>query len=330
MDQTGVTPHHFDHIDEIEVEVDGEVETYRPTRWELFDRFANRDWYGCFQERTAPHDVLDTPPNPVDPATLYAPYFAPDERDRNSRNNYLSDSGGVCDDEIGGIRNNNERERARRTCKYGMPGDPLLTLPNERSDNRHLGPNFACRTTPLLPLTEDRVAIAQRIDDMFAIGQTGTDVGQGVMWAWRALSPQAPLTQGAPYDDRTVRKIMVVMTDGDNYLRHRIQRNNTSFGFPGDGHLSAASGRNVTDSSSRTRVREAMDDRARAICANAQAQNIEVFMVGFGVAEGGTGAQVLRDCASSEEHVFFPERDDDLIQVFRRIGESIRTLRLVF
>ncbi len=47
------------------------------------NRLTNRNWAGCVRERSSgagsPYELTDDAPNPAVPATLWAPYFAPDE-----------------------------------------------------------------------------------------------------------------------------------------------------------------------------------------------------------------------------------------------------------
>ena len=53
----------------------------------------HQTWGGCVESRPAPYDVQDTAPSSTTPASLFVPYFAPDEPDTGGTfyNNYLSD-----------------------------------------------------------------------------------------------------------------------------------------------------------------------------------------------------------------------------------------------
>lgn len=78
----------------------------------------------------------------------------------------------------------------------------------------------SCPSTSILPLTslkEDKEKIIWTIDSLQADGTTY--IPAGLIWGWRVLSPTAPFTEGAQDDttvEQNVRKVIVLMTDGEN------------------------------------------------------------------------------------------------------------------
>lgn len=77
------------------------------------------------------------------------------------------------------------------------------------------GPNAGCIAQPLIRLTDSFSAVKAGMDGMVAGGDA--NIAAGVMWGWHTLSPNAPFADGAAYSDDTTRKIMVLMTDGENH-----------------------------------------------------------------------------------------------------------------
>ena len=75
-------------------------------------------------------------------------------------------------------------------------------------------PVYDCGSlTTLMPLSYDWTALNSKIDDMSPNGNT--DVTIGLVWAWHALTAQAPLSEAAaPAPD--LDKVIIVLTDGDN------------------------------------------------------------------------------------------------------------------
>ena len=76
-----------------------------------------------------------------------------------------------------------------------------------------------CPPTPVLPLTAEKSKIKAVIDSLAAEGNTRTDIGMS--WGWRTLSPQwkgkwGSASSPADYNDPGIRKVVVMMTDGDN------------------------------------------------------------------------------------------------------------------
>ncbi len=65
-----------------------------------------------------PYDVSETAATPGTPDTLFVPYFAPDESDRdgNAVNDYLSDYTGLA-----GLLVFDNRTRQGQVAKYGTP-----------------------------------------------------------------------------------------------------------------------------------------------------------------------------------------------------------------
>jgi len=58
----------------------------------IYNGMKNTKWEGCVEARSYPMDVRDTPPRKNAPATLWVPYFYPDEPDYgNYYHNYLKD-----------------------------------------------------------------------------------------------------------------------------------------------------------------------------------------------------------------------------------------------
>jgi Flp pilus assembly protein TadG len=76
-----------------------------------------------------------------------------------------------------------------------------------------------CPPTPVLPLTAEKSKIKAVIDGLQAEGNTRTDIGMS--WGWRTLSPEWTGKWGttgkpAAYNDPSIRKVVVMMTDGEN------------------------------------------------------------------------------------------------------------------
>jgi hypothetical protein len=290
---------------------------------------------------------LDTAADADNPDTMFVPMFAPDEPDDlnaqaggystsggNSdgyNNNYISDFGGSCpapEEQCiawrtrGGVRTCRTygpvpigvAEAQSRSCKYegATPGSP---------EGSATGPDAACTTPPILPLTSSRLAIEDKIAGLVASGNT--NVAQGTMWAWRVLSPAEPFTEGRSYRDQTNRKVMIVMTDGDNYLQTKSQHNRSvyaAYGFGGQDRLGAT----YTDDGYMNTI----NTKTLAACTNAKAEGITVYTVAFGTSISSTGLELLRACANSSDHAFIASNETALIQTFQAIAREISKLRL--
>lgn len=168
--------------------------------------------------------------------------------------------------------------------------------------------NNACRPqATVLPLTSNKQAIQQRINEMQPQAATAGHLGTG--WTWYALSPNfssvwptasAPksyslLTQVNQHGQPKLRKIAILMTDGEYNTK-----------YSGD--------------SSAT--------QARAICTSMKAKGITVYTVGFAISSGGEADTTMSQCATAADHYYSADDGEALRSAFRDIALKIATLRL--
>jgi len=172
-------------------------------------------------------------------------------------------------------------------------------------------PYYRCPKAAVLPLSEDMTALKNRVDEMEASGWTFGNVGMA--WGWRMLSPEAPFTEGVEWDNQAWRKVIVMMTDGDNVRSSPYG----AFGVNGT-HTVSSSG--------------VLDDRLEDVCANMDEQdNVTVYTITFEATAGGIDAatqELYENCAGNggrHEHVTSSE---ELIEVFRDIAQELSNLHI--
>jgi hypothetical protein len=207
---------------------------------------------------------------------------------------------------------------------YGCVGsrtEGIFRLNDDRPDK--LYPGFLSTSqnclTPITPLTAQKSTVTNAIQSLVVnVGgyRPQTYIPSGLIWGVNMLSPVMPLTDGAPYHsaNRNPRKIMVLMTDGENTLRFD----------PSNGRHSAPS----SSGNSGVQQLRATNDDTGAICTYAKAQNIEIFTVAFAVASN-TAREMLEGCASGSDHYFDARDPAALRSAFASIAASINKVRLV-
>jgi len=154
-------------------------------------------WGGCVEDRPMPYDVQDTAPSTSNPATLFVPFFAPDEPDgtyslgRSSyayANNYLTD-------------------KATDKTWQTQQGDPAkYTKAPQRGTSQMtgytLGPNSGCGTAPLLRLTTNMNSVTSELNQMVANGDPTSRSewpGAGISCRLTLHSPMAcPMARPTP------------------------------------------------------------------------------------------------------------------------------------
>lgn len=304
IDQTGSSPVN----DEIFTTATG---TQHANRFDLFAKLGTT-WRGCVEMRRAPYDVDGTPP--TSGATLYTPYFAVDEPDRRTsgygeeyENDYVSD----------GTSSSNWRVRQGSVTKYKSTSG-LGT---------GFGPNKDCALQKLIRLSTDFGALRTAIDNLNATGNTNIPIGMA--WGWNVLSPDAPFSDGAAYTDEKFKKIVILMTDGDNTMDQRDTPNDGTYagtGYIWQGRVLKASGHPLTNGATAEERKEALDSRLALLCTNMKNKDIEIYTMRVEVTTGTS--TLLKGCASGVDHYYEVKDSSTLTQVFESIAGQIAALHL--
>jgi Flp pilus assembly protein TadG len=151
--------------------------------------------------------------------------------------------------------------------------------------------------TKLMPLTYDWAALNAKVDAMTAAGNTNVTIG--LVWAWHALTGQAPLSEAAsPATD--LDKAIIVLTDGDNTESWK-NSNNT-----------------------RVTSQSAIDTRTALVCSNIKAANIRLYTIR--VINGN--AQLLKTCATNPSMYYDVQQASELNAVFSAIAQNLANLRI--
>jgi von Willebrand factor type A domain len=298
---------------------------YTPPKVNHFDLFSALElpWKGCVEARPYPYDVTDEPPDAAKPDTLFVPYFWPDESDNDHklgyvRNNYLPDGPTIP----GWVKNASSGPlRQAWVWKYHKGPKPKVDTVSFLTQ----GPNASC-PDPIVPLTNSRSTLNSALDSLRAYAASGTNIAEGLAWAWRVISPGEPFAEGAPYGPRN-KKYIVLMTDGFNeVVPQRVSWNRSDYSSVGY----AAKGRlGTTDVAPMT---QKLDLRLAEVCRNIKEKQTQIFTVLYDPV-GRTGSseveQLLKSCSTSKDkHAFKASSKEDLVRAFQAIAGEIAALRL--
>jgi Flp pilus assembly protein TadG len=308
------------------------TDTTKYGNW-AYGQMSNTPWFGCVEQRkanttTINYDVDDTVPNVATPDTLFPFYFAPDEAtDSNSAssqtgwgtfsNDYLADWRSNESVSSNTKKNTTLDARQRRYEKY------VATTPSGSGK----GPSYNCGTAAVTPLTNVKKTITDQIAAMVATGNT--NLASGIGWGLRVLSPTAPFTEGAAYNDKKWHKVMIVMTDGENDWGDVSNMNKTLYG--GYGYPTQSSSR--LGIASVTNTRTTLDGRTAKACAVAKAastnpeQPIVIYTITFGSIDT-QAKNLMKACASDVEKYFHAPDNNTLITAFKTIATEISQVYL--
>ena len=214
---------------------------------------------------------------------------------------------------------------AANLCKYGTVASKAAIAQITVATNGGTypgGPNFNCTTDPVVPLTVTKATVKTAIGNMAADGTT--NITAGLMWGWRMLSPTAPFTEGRAYSAADNKKILILMTDGENtyFANGKFTVSHYgAWGYIWKSHLG-------TTSSTESVMTGKMEGRMETACANIKSAGIDVFTVAFEITDATT-KQLLKDCSSDPATMAFDAADPAaLTAAFSAIGEQISLLRL--
>ena len=288
------------------------------TKTDRFTMMKNigQSWSGCIEQRAQPYDIKEDAAVSTTPASMFIPYFWPDEPDANHYNNYMNDGGSGLTD----------RQKERRVAKYAggsMARSGAFTLDGAGYGAYSLGPNAGCTLQPVIPLTTSTATIKTGIANMTAVGET--NIPLGLVWGWHALAPSGPLTGGTPYNTPYVRKIIILMTDGQNTMNNPSKSGESNASFYGGLGYIWQNMLGTTSSDGNVRA-AAIDARLALLCTAVKNRDIVVYTVRVEVTSGSS--TLLQNCASTPDKFYDVQNVSDLNAAFDAIAGSIDNLRL--
>jgi hypothetical protein len=195
--------------------------------------------------------------------------------------------------------------------------------------NQNRGPWYNCTASAIVPITHQRSKIETGIAAMKASGNT--NITEGLAWGVRTISPEAPFTlvEGAsgipgeaiaPYNGPKWQKIILLMSDGENFAGSGFTDTGTAYNSFG------ASTTPTTGSPSLNRykttnisnVPTTMNGYTSEMCTEAKSKGITIYAVGFRLDN-----PVLRNCATSSAHYKFASSQSELVTYFDGIGRDV-------
>ncbi|HZW16952.1 MAG TPA: pilus assembly protein TadG-related protein [Brevundimonas sp.] len=183
------------------------------------------------------------------------------------------------------------------------------------------GSSNPCLDAEVQPLTSNKNALKDAIDDYDVEGSTAGQIGIG--WGWYMVSPNFnslwPSNGAAAYNTADTLKAVIIMTDGEfntPYCSGVISRD-----------AGSGSGSNSEKIDCGASNGDPFD-QGRAMCAAMKARGVLVYTVGFQITAGGNAANMLQACASTPANFYLPASGGDLSEAFAAIGRDITQLRI--
>ncbi len=186
-----------------------------------------------------------------------------------------------------------------------------------------IGPGFSCEMSPILPLSTNFQTVRNNINSLNASGST--NIAQGAVWGYHALSPSAPFTEGDRYS-HSVQKVMIILSDGNNVV---VARENHPGGsdFSAYGYMENRRLEGLPRNYDTSDIMDTMDERTLMVCDNAKEDGIRIFTIRVSL-EDQRSEDLLQACASTPEDYIDVPDSDRLDEAFREITDRISQLYL--
>jgi hypothetical protein len=238
--------------------------------------------------------------------------------------------------------------------KYNFAGYSGSSMLNQQTYSGRAfttGPNAGCPVA-VLPATGVKADLTAKMNAMKAEYNSGTNVVEGLAWAWRTISPDAPFPARAYGTENP--KFLILMTDGQNdlaTLRNNLMRSTfTANGYANDfvanGTWTSEPNTTITTpvqgfnwnnekTPLNTAFRATLDANLAELATNIKATNTKIFVILYSptgeMAEPRTPATtaMFQSVSSGSGYFYEAFSQDDLIAAFQGIGGQIRQLRIV-
>jgi len=165
-------------------------------------------------------------------------------------------------------------------------------------------PNYICPRSHITPLSSDQALLLNRIDEMQASGNTLGNVG--MVWGWRVISPDFPFEEGAPYSDERWRKVVIMMTDGQNLMHPTYSAYRRTYDH---------------DISSND-----LNEKLETTCEAMKNNEIVVYTITFTSSINNTTKDYYRNCATDSTKYYDAPGQNDLIAAFETISRELSNL----
>jgi len=284
------------------------------------NRLTNRPWAGCVRERGGNYELTDDAPSAGTEATLWAPYFAPDEpsklnpKGKCTGSNYANEY--ICETSYAttcvtssSISDADDNQRQCFTAKYA----------GKSVSSTNVGPDYNCPATAITAMTSTQATINTAIDALTPKGSTV--IPAGLLWGWRMISPGVPFTEGSAYNDDKYVKAIILLTDGENDVNQTSngfdKSSYNAFGYAKNGHLGNLDGSNANAT---------LDAKTLTVCSAIKAKDIRLYTIGFQVT--AASQTLLQNCATKPDMFYNSPTTSQLAAVFQDIAQGLSELRL--
>lgn len=174
------------------------------------------------------------------------------------------------------------------------------------TNNANNDANYVCPRASILPLTNDKQALLNTINQLQASGNTYVNVG--LVWGLRLISPGFPFREAVAWEDPNWKKAVILMTDGENQAH-------PSYSVYG-----------VT--SSGTPNNATLNNRVEYVCNQLKSKGVLVYTITFTSGISNATKRIYERCASQPSMWYDAPTQARLIQVYGTIAKELSNLHI--
>ena len=186
-------------------------------------------------------------------------------------------------------------------------------------DTRGSWRSCPCLSHGITPLTNTKQDILNAISNLTA-PEGATNIPQGLVWAWRVLTPGEPFAEADPFPKGNHQRAIVLLSDGENH------------GYFGDAYSEYGNppNDNLNVFGQGTGAGPAgMNERLLLAANNIKAEGVRIYAIQF-YHNSGSLAELMKAVASepNDPYYYFAPDGDALREVFAEIANHLSELRL--
>ena len=198
---------------------------------------------------------------------------------------------------------------------HKVPG-LLRQVPGEHFGSS--GNVYADCPAEIVPLTTEYADLKSDINSMWTTDNTYLPAG--LIWGQRVLSPGVPFDNAPDAGESEKRKVMILMTDGENTTEIR-QDAASEADWKAPPYIASVDSDEIATVANAVTVR---------MCQNVKDAGIEIYTIAFQVEDAAT-TTLLRNCASDASKALVAGSNAELVAEFKKVAsdlkEDIRLMR---
>lgn len=184
--------------------------------------------------------------------------------------------------------------------------------------------NYNCTKSSILPLTNKKTELLNRIDAMKAEGSTYIDVG--LVWGYRMISPEFPLQEAEAWSNQDWKKAIILMTDGVNEAHLHYSGLGLSKDTNHDGQISTAeSALTVGQIEANSTV---LNNRMLDVCDELKDKKVLVYTITFDKGVSTDTKKLFEKCATQPSMWYDAPDGTKLKEVYLTIAKELANLHL--